>query len=1231
MYTNSTSSLKCARNNRCVDKSKSSSNKRSSSIDSHEEIELKMNEIEDKSILSRITWFDASLALNELCNQNVTANKTSLKIKTKIQSNLYNFGLIIQKNAGLILFAGVIIFLATSIGIKFINYENNFENLWVEGKSLRHFKKIELNLNSIFLFLCAEAGRVEQELNYIKRTLGDSISNSNQILLQTPFNKNVNILSKKSLLMHLELLQLATQVTVDLFDTTWKLKDICYSLTPPDIEEYNILQMVEKMLPCLIVTPLDCFWEGSKLLGPEDEIRIPSLGFMKWTNLNPKQLVSSLQENENVMRQSQTRSLTQNFLNIFKSGGITTGYQEKYCLNPNDDECPASSPNKNRNASFDIGAVLTGGCYGFANKWLHWPEQLILGAVVKNRQGKIIQAGSLQSIIQLMSDQNLYEFYYQNFKVNSAIWTREKAKLVLEAWQKKLLEEVQKFNSNEEQPIKDNNFYQFTSISLIEIMKNFNYIHLNLIGLSIGLVTIYKIFNSLISANQLKVHLLTELASILLIVISIVSGFGLCALAGLTFNANSMQIIPYLSFGIAMYLLEQIKSTYEQNLKFQNLDKFDLISRCLQQIGYCFIISGFCILFSFLTSSLIPIPVLRMFVVQTTILIACSFLYIFILFPAILSFDIKRFIHNDCKQLLQNNQQNNNRSKQDQQKFLSTKEEQRSPTTTSLFDSYPLFCLKKQIKFLTLLIYIGFTIYCLLGCLKVKHGLDLTDIVPKNTDEYNFLSIQKQQYNVFNMFLIIKGNFDYPNNQMLLYDYYRTFNRISNIVTDDNGDLHDFWLISFREWLKSLQSAFERDYKANCLDEETWFANASSEAILAFKLLSQTGRNDNPIERRISFKKRRLVDENNIINPRAFYNYLTAWVSNDALTYSASHVVFEPEPKHWRHDSTYYDLTIPKSQPLIYTQTSFLLSGLDTTETILKTIDEIRNVCDKFTKKGLNNFPTGLPFIFWEQFVNLKLFLSVSILFTFSFVFLISFFTFFNIWSSILILLCLIASKIQLFGLMGHLMLNLNSIPVVVLTLSTGLTGSNLICFMIHYLTCLGNSKDRRTQLTISKIVPAQFHGLNLFLLSIIALYWSEFNYIQNYFFIILLLNYCIDTLQILIFYPTILSLIGPKSELKLNQTENQDYFQTEEAVILNRKKLLKNKKLNQCTSCHNLSSPTPSLTSQKTKSKSNEVSYFRKIFPRMNTAISLSTISEESSINQGLFFLKLIFKFKLI
>ena len=36
-----------------------------------------------------------------------------------------------------------------------------------------------------------------------------------------------------------------------------------------------LFQILENLFPCSIITPLDCFWEGSKLLGPEYPVHIP--------------------------------------------------------------------------------------------------------------------------------------------------------------------------------------------------------------------------------------------------------------------------------------------------------------------------------------------------------------------------------------------------------------------------------------------------------------------------------------------------------------------------------------------------------------------------------------------------------------------------------------------------------------------------------------------------------------------------------------------------------------------------------------------------------------------------------------------------------------------------------------------------------------------------------------------------------------------------------------------
>lgn len=244
------------------------------------------------------------------------------------------------------------------------------------------------------------------------------------------------------------------------------------------------------------------------------------------------------------------------------------------------------------------------------------------------------------------------------------------------------------------------------------------------------------------------------------------------------------------------------------------------------------------------------------------------------------------------------------------------------------------------------------------GVVKVKDGLDLTDIVPQNTDEHKFLSAQGKYFGFYNMFAVTQGDFEYPTNQKLLYEYHEAFVRIPNIIKNDNGGLPEFWLSLFRDWLVGLQKAFDRDYKNSCINQERWFSNASVEAILAYKLLVQTGHVDNPIDKSLVTQVR-LVNSEGIINPKAFYNYLSAWASNDALAYGASLSKLRPQPREWLHVASDYELKIPKSAPLTYTQLPFNLRGLNDTIHIKELIGQVRELCERFEKRGLPNFPYG--------------------------------------------------------------------------------------------------------------------------------------------------------------------------------------------------------------------------------------------------------------------------------
>lgn len=173
--------------------------------------------------------------------------------------------------------------------------------------------------------------------------------------------------------------------------------------------------------------------------------------------------------------------------NYLRRAGITSGYQEKPCLNPKDPECPDTAPNKNSSQIPDIGAELTSGCYGFAAKYMHWPEDLLVGGAVRNKTGHIKQAKALQTVVQLMDVHEMYEFWFNTWKVHHIGWSQEKAALVLDMWQKRFSQEIRTLTSkNITSP--SYHFNTFSTATLNDILEQHS--QLNLVKLSIALAMV---------------------------------------------------------------------------------------------------------------------------------------------------------------------------------------------------------------------------------------------------------------------------------------------------------------------------------------------------------------------------------------------------------------------------------------------------------------------------------------------------------------------------------------------------------------------------------------------------------------------------------------------------------------------------------------------------------------------------------------------------------------------
>lgn len=392
----------------------------------------------------------------------------------------------------------------------------------------------------------------------------------------------------------------------------------------------------------------------------------------------------------------------------------------------------------------------------------------------------------------------------------------------------------------------------------------------------------------------------------------------------------------------------------------------------------------------------------------------------------------------------------------------------------------------------------------------------------------------------------------------------------------------EFWLDMFRDWLKDIQQVFEKELSEKRIHIDGWHYNASDKAVLGYVLMLQTGDLDNPTDK-TKVLQNKLVNDDGVINTDAFYNYLTAWVSNDAMTYAASMADFHPLPSMWIHDSyNHYDFKIPKAQPLVYAQIPFYLTNLSATEAILETIKAMRAICDTYTERGLPNYPSGIPFTFWEQYIKLRLYLSLSILCVLVVTFIVMTIVLMNPWLASIIVVVLTVIIVQLFGLMGLCDIKLSAIPAVILIITAGIGVEFTVHISVGFLTAIG-SRNKRMAMSLEHTFAPVLHGAISTFMGIIMLAGAEFEFIIKYFFNVLAGLVVIGLFNGLVLLPVLLSILGPRGEVRPFDDGDR------------------------------LPSPSPEPSPKpKKKSASRSTRSSRRLYPRIPSDISLTTISEE-------------------
>nr|XP_014348888.1 PREDICTED: protein patched homolog 1 isoform X2 [Latimeria chalumnae] len=971
----------------------------------------------DLEYLQRPSYCDAAFALEQISEGKATGRKAPLWLRAKFQKLLFKLGCYIQKNCGKFLVVGLLIFGAFAVGLKAANLETNVEELWVEV-----------------------GGRVSQELDYTRQKIGEEAMFNPQLMIQTPQEEGASVLTVEALRQHLDSALQASRVQVYMYKRPWKLEHLCFKSGELITEAGFMAAIIENLYPCLVITPLDCFWEGAKL--HSGTAYLPGRPPLQWMNFDPLEFLEELKK---------TGIQVDGWEEMVSKAEVGHGYMDRPCLNPADPDCPLTAPNKNSTKPLDVARVLSGGCYGLSRKYMRWQEELIVGGTTKNGSGKLLIAQALQTMFQLMTPKQMYEHFKGHNYVAPINWNEDKAAAILEAWQRAYAEVVhQSVAQNSTQKV-----LSFTTTTLDDILKSFSDVSVIRVASGYLLMLAYACL-TMLRWDCAKSQGAVGLAGVLLVALSVAAGLGLCSLIGISFNAATTQVLPFLALGVGV-------------------DDVFLLAHAFSETGQ---------------NKRIPF--------EAAVVVVFNFAMVLLIFPAILSMDLyrredrrldifccftspcaNRVIQMEPQAYLENNDHNRYspppsysshsfahetqitmqstvqlRTEYDPrtQAYYTTAEPRseisvqpvtvtqdsmscQSPESTSstrdllsqFTDStincieppctkwtlssfaekhYAPFLLKPNTKVVVIFLFLGLLGVSLYGTTRVRDGLDLTDIVPRETREYDFIAAQFKYFSFYNMYIVTQ-RLDYARAQHLLYQLHKSFSSVKYVLLEEKEQLPKMWLHYFRDWLQGLQDAFDREWEAGNITYNN-YKNGSDDGVLAYKLLVQTGKRDKPIDFS-QLTKQRLVDADGIINPNAFSIYLTAWVSNDPVAYAASQANIRPHPPEWVHDKADYmpetRLRIPAAEPIDYAQFPFYLNGLRETPDFVEAIEKVRAICNNYTSQGVPSYPNGYPFLFWEQYIWLRHWLLLSISVVLACTFLVCALFLLNPWTAMIIVL----------------------------------------------------------------------------------------------------------------------------------------------------------------------------------------------------------------------------------
>uniref|UniRef100_A0A0N4T9I4 Patched domain-containing protein 3 n=1 Tax=Brugia pahangi TaxID=6280 RepID=A0A0N4T9I4_BRUPA len=235
-----------------------------------------------------------------------TGNRLALYLRSFFQSLLFTLGSFVQNWAWSVVIIGLSVYFICALGLQYVHIETDLIKLWVSqggrlDEELHFLQRVQQNykynvvrekrsadleksgIQESFVSIKPTNNRKDEES--LDANLDNAFDSRFQVVIQTPATKGTNALTKESLLKHVQIIEEIANFQVEMYGENWTLADICFKPPSPKLSHGPLAgvmsKLLDRLIPCIWITPIDCFWEGSKPLGPSPPLTLGFVHFLK--------------------------------------------------------------------------------------------------------------------------------------------------------------------------------------------------------------------------------------------------------------------------------------------------------------------------------------------------------------------------------------------------------------------------------------------------------------------------------------------------------------------------------------------------------------------------------------------------------------------------------------------------------------------------------------------------------------------------------------------------------------------------------------------------------------------------------------------------------------------------------------------------------------------------------------------------------------------------------------